>query len=216
MRSSLRPLGTADGSTDEMPAELLDWQVRLRRWTMEQRDGAPHVGVAPLVVVRHPGIGPGVSVHGIICGLLPRADLLAAKTREFRAIYEDERTKGTRAIYDRGIVYLKGYYGSAADFDRRSITTLLPSDAPAVEALRIDPRCALVFYVFELEAVAEEARYRCIQVSCHAELYASGPIYDNVWWHNTLFHGMVEDHVAVRFLHHRSDATGWGAFTPIR
>lgn len=201
--------------TAEMPSEILEWQVRLRRWTMAQRDGAPHAGVAPLLVVRHPGVGPGVSVHGIICGLLPRADALAAKTREFRAIYEDERAKGTRAIYDRGIVYLKDYYRSVDDFDRDSITTLLPTDAPAVEALRLDPSCALVFYVFELEATTEESRYRCVQMSCRAEIHDAGPIYDNVWWHNTLFHGMVEDHVVVRFRHERSDTTAWGGFKPM-
>ena len=201
---------------NEMPAEILDWQVRLRRWTMDARDGAPHIGVAPLLVVRHPGIGPGVSAHGIICGLLPRPDLLDAKTREFRAIYEEERAKGIRAIYDRGIAYLKNYYDGSAAFDRTSITTLLPTDAPAVEALRIDPRCALVFYVFELEATAEEARHRCVQMSCVAELHADGPDYDNVWWHNTLFHGMVEDHVVLRFRHERSDATAWGTFSPVR
>ena len=53
-------------------------------------------------------------------------------------------------------------------------------------------------------------------MSCRAELHASGPVYDNVWWHNTLFHGMVEDHVVVRFRHERTDATGWGAFKPMR
>ncbi len=209
-------LNRGEAAAVEMPSELLDWQVRLRRWTMEQRDGAPHAGVAPLLVVRHPGVGPDASVHGIICGLLPRPDLLDAKTGEFRAIYEEERARGTRAIYDRGIVYLKSYYRGAADFDRTSITTLLPTDAPAVEALRLEPTCALVFYVFELEATAEESRYRCVQMSCHAELHASGPIYDNVWWHNTLFHGMVDDHVVVRFRHARSDATGWGTFKPMR
>jgi hypothetical protein len=202
-------------TTNAMPREILDWQVRLRRHTMKQRGGAPHVGVAPLLVVRHPRIGPGVSVHGIICGLLPRADVLDAKTREFRTIYEDERTKGVRAIYDRGIAYLGEYYRHADDFDAASITTLLPSDAAAVAALRLDPRCALVFYVFELEATSEEARHRCVQMSCRAEIHTAGPIYDNVWWHNTLFHGMVDDHVAVRFVHERSDATAWGTFTPI-
>lgn len=199
----------------EMPREILEWQVRLRRWTMERRDGAPHVGVAPLLVVRHPGVGPGMSAHGIICGLLPRADALAAKTRELRAIYEEERTKGVRAIHERGIAYLKDYYRHADDFDRTSITTLVPTDAPAVAALRLEQRCALVFYVFELEATAEESRHRCVQMSCRAELHASGPVYENVWWHNALFHGMVDDHVVVRFVHERSDDTAWGRFAPV-
>jgi hypothetical protein len=203
------------GADPEMPAEILDWQVRLRRWTMDARDGAPHVGVAPLLVVANPGVGPGVSAHGIICGLLPAAEQLAAKTAEFRAIYEEERTRGIRAIYDRGIVYLKEYYRSADGFDRTSITTLLPNDAPAVAALRLDPTCALVFYVFELEATSEESRYRCVQMSCRAEIHEAGAVYDNVWWHNTLFHGMVEDHVVVRFRHVRTDGTGWGRFAPI-
>lgn len=211
----MRSLRVSSGPASEMPAEIMEWQVRLRRWTMEQRDGAPHAGVAPLLVVRHPGVGPGVAVHGIICGLLPHPDVLAAKTREFRAIYEEERAQGTRAIYDRGIVYLRDYYRSADGFDRRSVTTLLPAAAPAVAALRLDTSCALVFYVFELAATAEETRYRCVQMSCRAELHESGPVYENVWWHNTLFHGMVDDHVVVRFRHERSDATGWGAFKPI-
>lgn len=200
----------------DMPVEILDWQVRLRRWTMQARDGAPHVGVAPLLVVRHPGIGPGVSAHGIICGLLPSADRLDAKTREFRAIYEEERGRGIRAIHARGIAYLEDYYATSDGFDRGSLTTLLPSDAPAVEALRIDPRCALVFYVFELEETAAERRHRCVQMSGRAELHAAGSIYENVWWHNALFHGMVDDHLAVRFRHERTDATAWGTFLPVR
>ena len=202
-------------TTTPMPREILDWQVRLRRWTMERRDGAPHVGVAPLLVVRHPGVGPGTSAHGIICGLLPRPDALATKTREFRAIYEDERANGVRAVYDRGIAYLKDYYGNPDDFDRAGITTLLPTDAPAVAALRLEPRCALVFYVFELEATAEESRHRCVQMSCRAEIHASGPVYENVWWHNALFHGLVDDHVVVRFVHERSDDTAWGRFARV-
>jgi hypothetical protein len=210
------PRNRADDATAvAMPSELLEWQVRLRRWTMEARDGAPHVGVAPLLLVRHSGVGPGVAAHGIICGLLPRADLLDRKTRELRAIYEEERGHGIRAIYDRGIAYLRDYYRSAEAFDRTSVTTLLPADAPAVAALRLDPTCALVFYVFELEATGEETRHRCVQLSGRAELHADGPIYDNVWWHNTLFHGMVEDHVVVRVRCERADATAWGGFTPM-
>ncbi len=211
----MRALRTSREAASEMPPELLEWQVRLRRWTMEARAGAPHVGVAPLLVVRHPGVGPGVSAHGIICGLLPRPELLEDKTREFRAIYEEERTRGTRAIFDRGIAYLEDYYRSVADFDPTSVTTLLPTKAPAVAALRLDPACALVFYVFELEATAEEHRYRCLQMSCRAEIHDAGAVYENVWWHNTLFHGMVDDHVVLRFRHVRSDATGWGGFKPM-
>lgn len=202
-------------STSEMPREILDWQVRLRRWTMERRDGAPHVGVAPLLVVRHPTVGAGMAAHGIICGLLPQASVLAAKTRDFRAIYEDERANGLRAMHDRGIAYLADYYRRPDDFDRTSLTTLLPKDAPALAALRIDARCVLVFYVFELEATAEETRHRCVQLTCRAELHTAGPVYENVWWHNTLFHGMVEDHVVVRFVHERTDDTAWGRFVPV-
>jgi hypothetical protein len=38
-----------------LPAEFLAWQVALRKHTMDARHGAPHAGVAPLVLARRPG-----------------------------------------------------------------------------------------------------------------------------------------------------------------
>lgn len=208
--------GKGGAKAAPLPHEFLEWQVALRRWTAETRNGSPHVGVAPLVVVRRSGGAPGVTVHSIICGLLPREDQLTAKTRQFREIYEAGLPEGARAIYDRGLEYLRGYYESAADFDPVSVTTLLPEDVPVVVALRADPRCALVFHVFELENTAEPTRLRCLQLNCTAELHESGPVYENVLWHNALFHGLVEDHVVVRFRHHQSFDTRFGGLEEIR
>jgi hypothetical protein len=33
-----------------------------------------------------------------------------------------------------------------------------------------------------------------LHVDAHAEVLESGPVYDNVWWHNTLFHGPAVEH----------------------
>jgi hypothetical protein len=113
------------------------------------------------------------------------------------------------------MAYLEAYYRNAADFDATSITTLLPKTAPAVRALEAEPRCALVFYVFDLGADSEVEKTRCLQVSCRAELHTSGPVYDNVWWHNALFHGKLDEHVVVRFRHERTDDTIFGGFQPL-
>jgi hypothetical protein len=193
-----------------LPREFLEWQVRLRAWTARERNGSPHVGVAPLLAVHQPGVGPGVSMHAIICGLLPSPALLADKTAAFRALYEAAAADGARAIYDRGLDYLKEYYRAPEDFDATSISTLLPEDAAAVRALRADPTCALLFYVFELDDSAVERRFRCWQVNCRAELHSDGPIYDNVWWHNALFHGKLDGHVVVRFVHRDTYDTRFG------
>src|SRR5690349_25176013 len=101
---------------EPLPDEFIDWQIGLRRWTMTDRDGTPHIGVAPVLLVRRPGVGPGVTGHSIVCGLLPAEDVLERKTAEFQEIYESERAAGARAIYDRGIVYLRDYYNDAAAF----------------------------------------------------------------------------------------------------
>ncbi len=193
-----------------LPAEFMEWQVKLRAWTMVQRHGSPHAGVAPLVAVTQPGVGPGVSMHSIICGLLPHPSQLAEKTRQFRALYEDKAERGARGIYDAGIDYLKGYYTTAADFDATAITSLLHRDAIAVRALRADPVCALLFYVFDLDDRTEEGRFRCLQVDCRAELHESGPLFDNVWWHNAVFHGKLDDQVMIRFVHMRTWDTKFG------
>jgi hypothetical protein len=198
-----------------LPTEFLEWQVRLRAWTMEHRHGSPHVGVAPLVAVQQPGVGPGITMHSIICGLLPHPEQLAAKTREFRALYEDNVAQGAAAVYDRGIEYLKGYYRAAADFDPTSITTLLSRDALVVTALRVDPRCALLFYVFDLDDRSEEGRFRCLQVNCRAEVYEDGPLFDNVWWHNAVFHGKLDDQAMIRFRHQSTFDTRFGALEPL-
>jgi hypothetical protein len=197
-----------------LPDGFLAWQVKLRRWTMEARHGAPHVGVAPLLVVKRGGALP--TAHSIICGLLPAERVLEQKTRDFRGLYEDGAAEGARAVYDAGIAYLRSYYVSADDFDPTSVTTLLPSDAAAVEALRADPRCALVFHVFDLEEEGESGGMRCLQLECEAELHTRGPVYDNVYWHNAVFHGHVDDHTVVRFRHRRAWDTRFGGLTAVR
>jgi hypothetical protein len=202
-------------SVRPLPADFLAWQVALRRRTMFEANGAPHAGVAPLVLARQPGLALGVSAHSIICGLLPRPELLAAKTREFRELYENGIAEGSRAVYDRGIAYLKKYYESAADFDPATITTLLPRKLPLVDALRAESRCALVFYVFDLVDRSEEGRLRCLHLDCAADVLEDGPVYDNVWWHNTLFHGPADEQVVVRFQHRASWDTRFGAFDSV-
>jgi hypothetical protein len=198
-----------------LPTEFLEWQVRLRHWTMAHRHGSPHAGVAPLCCVRQPGTGAGVSIHSIICGLLPRPDAVAAKTGQFRALYEDHAENGARAVYDAGIAYLLDYYRSAADFDPTSVTSLLHRDSMVVRALRAAPACALVFYVFDLDDRSEEGRFRCLQLDCRAELHADGPLFDNVWWHNALFHGKLDEQVMIRFVHQRTADTRFGGLEPL-
>jgi len=193
-----------------LPRPFLEWQVALRRHTMEARAGAPHVGVAPLVTVRRPGLGLGVVTHSVICGLLPRPDQLEAKTALFRSIYEDGIDKGARHVYDRGIEAMLDYYASADDFDDESITTLLPGKGPLVDALRADGRCALVFYVFDLQSRDPIERLRCTHLEAVAEVLDSGPVYDNVWWHNTLFHGPADEHVVIHFRHQGAFDTCFG------
>ena len=198
-------------SSRPLPREFLEWQVKLRRWTMETSHGAPHAGVAPLVTVRRPGAGPGFLSHSIICGLLPDPTRLAEKTEEFRKLYESGIAEGSRAVYDRGIEYLKDYYQSTDLFDADSITTMLPAKLPLLDALRAEPRCALVFYVFDLADRTEVGRFRCWNVDARAELLTSGPVYDNVWWHNALFHGPVDEQVVVHFRHEDTFDTRFGA-----
>jgi hypothetical protein len=198
-----------------LPVEFLEWQVKLRAWTMEHRHGSPHAGVAPLLAVAQPGVGPGVTMHSIICGLLPHPEQVEAKTREFRALYEDNADAGARVVYDRGIEYLKGYYRSAADFDPASVTTLMHEDTPAVRSLRADPACALLFYVFDLDEKSEEGRFRCLQLNCRAELHRDGPLFDNAWWHNAVFHGKLDDQVMIRFQHQSTYDTRFGGLTRV-
>jgi hypothetical protein len=199
-----------------LPAEFLEWQVKLRAWTMVHRHGAPHAGVAPLCLVGRPGVGPGASAHSIICGLLPHPSALERTTAEFRAVYERNAAAGARAIYDAGIGYLRDYYRAAADFDPTTITTLLHQDAPLVRALRADPDCALVFYVFDLDDRTEEGRFRCLQVDCRADIHRDGPLFENVWWHNAVFHGKLDAQVMVRFVHRTTFDTRFGGLEELR
>ena len=149
-------------------------------------------------------------MHSIICGLLPHRDALAKRTSEFRALYDEHAEGGARAIYDAGVAYLHGYYRSASEFDPGTITTLLHRDAMVVRALRAKPSCALLFYVFDLDDRSEEGRFRCLQLNCRAELHPDGPLFDNVWWHNALFHGKLDEQVMVRFVHQSTYDTRFG------
>lgn len=201
--------------TQELPKEFLDWQVALRRHTMLERNGSPHIGVVPMVIARRAGLGIGVVSHSIVCGLLPSPALLDQKTVEFRELYEGGIEEGSRAVYDRGIAYLRSYYQSSDDFDPESVTTLLPEKIPLVETLRVDPRCALVFNVFDTDMPKEVGGVRCYQIDAVAEIHEDGPVYDNVWWHNTIFHGMADDHLVVRFRHEASWDTRFGALSSL-
>ena len=51
---------------------------------------------------------------------------------------------------------------------------------------------------------------------CEVEILSEGPVYDNVWWHNTLFHGMADEHVVLRFKHQRSWDTRFGGIQALR
>jgi len=184
--------------------------VALRHHTMVERNGAPHVGVAPLLTVKSPATALGVLSHSVICGLLPRENRLEASTKEFRRICETAIERGARERYDAGIQMLLSYYESADDFDPTSITTLLPKDLPVVTALRAAPACSLVFYVFDLTERSEIGRMRCLDYSGRAEVLQEGPVYDNVWWHNTMFHGEAEDAVVIRFHHQATHDTRFG------
>ena len=199
-----------------LPEGFLDWQVKLRAHTMQERHGAPHAGVAPLLSTRRPGAALGVATHSIICGLLAEPGRLAERTKNFRALYEESIAAGARAVYDLGIDYMKRYYRESAEFDNTSITTLLPKSAPVIEALRAEPECSLVFYVFDLTDRSEIGRFRCLQLDCTAEVLEDGPVYENVWWHNALFHGLVDDHVVIHFRHVRSWDTRFGALEELR
>jgi len=203
---------TASPATLPLPAGFLDWQVQLRAHTARERNGAPHAGVAPLLLVRRPGLALGAAAHSIICGLLPHPARLAAKTREFQEIYEGAVALGAREIYDRGLAYLKDYYRAAEDFDPGSLTTLMGTNRPAVQALRATPDCALLFYVFDLQDRSEIGRFRCLQLDCRAEVLSSGPVFDNVWWHNALFHGKTQESVVLHFHHQASYNTQFGTF----
>jgi hypothetical protein len=101
-----------------------------------------------------------------------------------------------------------------SDFDATTITSL-PRDAMVVRSLRAVPGCALLFYVFDLDDRSEEGRFRCLQVDCRAELHERGPLFDNVWWHNTVFHGTLDDQVMVRFVHQRTYDTRFGGLEPV-
>jgi len=135
--------------------------------------------------------------------------------RPTRAIYEDNAEAGARGIYDAGIEYLESYYRCAAGFDPKTITSLLHRDAMVVRALRATPSCALLFYVFDLDDRTEEGRFRCLQLNCRAELYEDGPLFDNVWWHNAIFHGKLDEQVMVRFVHQSTYDTRFGALDPV-
>lgn len=199
-----------------LPKEFLSWQVALRLYTMTARNGAPHVGVVPTVTVKRPGAHLGVVQHSIVCGLLAHPRLLDAKTREFRALYEENIEGGARAVYDAGIAYLLDYYVSSDDFDPGSITSLVPEDCPLVDALKADPRGSLTFNVFSTEDPDSVGNPRCTQIDCVVDVLDAGPVYENVWWHNTIFHGMADEHVVLHFKHQRSWDTRFGGIQALR
>jgi hypothetical protein len=193
-----------------LPQEFLDWQIALRRHTMIERGGTPHSGVVPSLLVRRPGSWTGTVGHSIVIGLLPAEAHLERKTGEFRALYEAHAPSGARRLYDAGLEYLRGYYTQADDFDSARITTLLAADSPLTRALEAEPRCAMLFNVFEPSASDSLSAPRSQQLDMVSRIHSEGAIYENVWWHNALFHGKADNHVVITFHHQRSWDTAFG------
>jgi hypothetical protein len=52
-------------------------------------------------------------------------------------------------------------------------------------------------------------------VNCRAEVYEDGPLFDNVWWHNAVFHGKLDDQAMIRFRHQSTFDTRFGALEPL-
>ena len=174
------------------------------------------MGVVPTVIAQHPGLSLGVVSHSIVCGLLPNQRILDSKTAEFRSLYEQHSGNGAKKLYDAGIEYLLDYYDSSSAFDPSSMTSLLPSDSDLVKALRAEPSCSLVFNVFDPNEPPEIGAPRCTQLEAVADVLSDGPVYDNVWWHNTLFHGPADEHVVLHFRHQRSWDTRFGGLQALR
>jgi len=190
-----------------LAGDFLSWQVELRAHTMHERGGMPHVGVAPVLTVRSEDAPLGVKSHLIICGLLPAEDQLQKKTDDFRRLYEAD--EDGESAYKRGIEYLKGYYTTTDDFDPTSITTMMAGDDAMIRDLERDPTCTLLFHLFDLTDRSTVGRPRTLELTCEAELHRDGPVHDNVWWHNTLFHGPFEGAVVIRFRHRSTRDIGF-------
>ena len=94
-------------------------------------------------------------------------------------------------------------------------TPLLPVKTPLVDALNAEPRCALLFHVFDPQDKTQVGGMRCQQIDAQAEVLEKGPVYDNVWWHNSLFHGPADGCAVIRFRHERSWDTRFGGFEPL-
>ena len=97
-----------------------------------------------------------------------------------------------------------------ADFDPQTITTLLAAGSPLVRALEAAPRCSLLFNVFDPADSTKLGSPRSQQFDMVSHVYTEGPVYENVWWHNALFHGKADNHVVVAFRHERSWDTAFG------
>jgi hypothetical protein len=84
-----------------------------------------------------------------------------------------------------------------------------------VQALKARAECSLLFYVFDLENRDGPGGMRCTQLNTRAELHTAGPVYDNVFWHNALFHGPVDGQTVVRFRNLSAFDTGFGRLEPL-
>lgn len=48
-----------------------------------------------------------------------------------------------------------------------------------------------------------------------ASIALRGAVYDNVWWHNALFHGAADEHAVVHFRHERTTDVRFGMLEPV-
>ena len=162
--------------TRRCPTEFLDWQVELRLWTMEQRNGAPHAGVAPLVVVRRRASAPASTAHSIICGLLPRPDAARGEDRGVpRALRGAARRGRARGLRPRHRVPEELLRTRREPSTRRASRRSSDGRAGGARAAR---RAALRARLLRLRpARAQRGRQASAasSSSCRAEVLALGP-----------------------------------------
>ena len=182
-----------------LPKEFLDWQVApasLHTMTRAQRRAAHRGGADRRDRAASVAWASVWSSHSVVCGLLPHPRLLDGKTHEFERALRG-RTSTTvpeGRLRRRHRVPARLLRLGTDDFDPGHHHHACSPKNCAIWSTRCAPTrsCSARLQRIQRGLDPDSTLAACAARRSTATVRRStrtAPVYDNVWWHNTLFHG---------------------------
>ena len=165
---------------EDLSAQFLSWQCRLRQIAMRDDEGRPSQGMRPKVLD-----AKGKEILDSIVVLIVRKQ--PGESTEFFK-FQVQKQNDPQDIYKKGLIYLQAtHYHRAVEFDDEMCGLFSPGSAQAQQLLQANA-CMLEFAQFN-----QKYKLPCTI----RQLTNSEPAFEAALWHNRLFNPNLSNDVEI-------------------